>query len=205
DVSAQLLRTGFRPENMRTLAVDAAPPVLETTPRNLAAGLVETSRRARDGCLLYLTSHGAPQGIVFGRSEQGRSNLPPDALARLLDRTCGRRPTVVMVSACFSGVYVPALSAPNRLILTAARPDRTSFGCGEDDVYPFFDACVLESWPGARDFLALGSAVRTCVARRETQLGLRPPSEPQMSVGSGIRPLLPLLTLPGAKTPARAG
>lgn len=192
DVSAALLTSGFRPENLRTYAVDARTSgVGETTPRNVAAGVAELAGRARGGCLVYFTSHGAPQGMVFGRDGM----LPPAALARLLDASCGQRPTVVFLSACFSGVYIPALAAPDRLIVTAARRDRTSFGCGEDDVYPFFDGCVLEAFPRAADFLVLGRAVQTCVARREAELKLTPPSEPQISAGARIRPLLPLYPL----------
>jgi hypothetical protein len=192
DVSTALLGAGFRPENLRTYTVDAkVPGVAETTVRNVAAGVTELAARASGGCLAYFTSHGAPEGMVFGRSGM----LPPARLAQLLDATCGRRPTVVFISACFSGVYVPALKAPDRLIVTAARRDRTSFGCGEDDTYPFFDGCVLESFPTAPDFLALGRAVQTCVSRRETELKLTPASEPQISAGARISPLLPLYPL----------
>ena len=199
DVSAALIGTGFRPENLRSYAVDAkAEGVLETTPRNVFVGLAELARQAPGGCLVYMTSHGSPEGIIFGRNGQ----LPPPVLARLLNGTCRDRPTVVMISACFSGVYVPALSAPNRLVVTAARRDRTSFGCGEDDTYPFFDGCVLETLPRAPDFLALGRAVQACVSRRETELKLSPASEPQISAGARIRPLLPLLPLNSAPQPA---
>jgi hypothetical protein len=199
DVSAALLTAGFRPENLRSYSVEPkGTDVSETTPANVFRGVLETAGRTRAGCLVYLTSHGTPQGIVFGKS----SGLPPQALARLLNGSCGARPTVVFVSACYSGVFVPALAAPNRLILTAARPDRTSFGCGEDDVYPFFDACVLENFPRSDDFLALGRAVQACVARREAELKLAPASEPQISAGARIRPLIPLLPLrSGLPTP----
>lgn len=196
DVSAALLASGFRLENLRTLGVDAVGPgVRETTPENLYGGLAEVAARARGGCLLYFTSHGSPQGMIFGRAPEGERTMRPVALKRLLDDLCGERPTVVFVSACFSGIYLPAIAAPDRMVLTAARPDRTSFGCGVDDRYPFFDACVLESWPGAADFLKLGSAVQRCVARRETELKLSPASEPQVRAGARIRPLLPLYPL----------
>jgi hypothetical protein len=52
------------------------------------------------------------------------------------------------------------------MILTAARPDRTSFGCSEDDKYPYFDDCFLSSAPAAHDFAALGRAVQACVPAR---------------------------------------
>src|SRR5690606_21920386 len=110
--------------------------------------------QARSGCLLYFTSHGVPEGVVIDEQI-----LPPGVLGRMLDLACPGRPTIVIVSACYSGVFVRPLARPNRMILTAARPDRTSFGCGEDSVYPFFDDCILKSSPAARDFAALAGAV----------------------------------------------
>jgi hypothetical protein len=92
-------------------------------------------------------------------------------------------------------VFVPALAGPNRMVLTAARPDRSSFGCGEADKYPYFDQCVLESLPNSSDFASLGRTVQGCVAAREIKEGMKPPSEPQLYIGAGIKPLLPLLAL----------
>ena len=121
--------------------------------------------------------------------------LPPGVLANMVDTTCGKRPTVVIMSACFSGVFVPALAASNRMILTAARPDRSSFGCGEADKYPYFDQCVLEVLPKVSNFAMLGSAVQACVAARETKEGMKPPSEPQLFIGAALKPMLPLYSL----------
>ena len=109
---------------------------------------------------------------------------------------------MVIVSACFSGVFVPALAGANRMVLTAARPDRSSFGCGEADKYPYFDQCVLESLPHSADFATLGRTVQACVAARETKEGMKPPSEPQLYIGGGLKPLLPLYSL--AVSPAGA-
>ena len=119
--------------------------------------------------------------------------LPPRTLDALLNETCGNRPTVVIISACFSGVFVPALADNNRMVLTAARPDRSSFGCSESDKYPYFDACMLQELPGVHDFVALGPKVQACVAQREVDTGMSPPSEPQLYVGPGLRPILPLM------------
>src|SRR5207302_1931394 len=82
----------------------------------------------------------------------------PGVLDAMLDKSCGARPTVVVISACFSGVVVPTLARGNRMILTAARPDRSSFGCGESDKYPYFDDCFLQSMKAAHDFPGLGRA-----------------------------------------------
>ena len=199
DVREALIGAGFEQQHIRTLSLEAGVPADDvTTGANLAAALRQTAGQAQGGCLFYLTSHGSPQGAVLGR--QGL--LPPPMLDRLLQESCQDRPTVVFLSACYSGVYVPALAAPNRMVMTAARADRTSFGCGADDKYPFFDGCVLQVWPTSRDFLALAQGVRSCVARREQEMMLSPASEPQLYTGARLRPLLPLLALPGARRPA---
>jgi hypothetical protein len=81
---------------------------------------------------------------------------------------------------------VTPLAGDNRIIMTAARPDRTSFGCGEMDHYTFFDDCFLRAMPMAGDFPGLGHLVQQCVAERERQMKAAPPSEPQLSVGPGV-------------------
>ena len=205
DVSQALEQAGFRTQNLRQFSVRPErykdPGLQKSTPEAIYAALVDLTARAPGGCLVYFSSHGAPEGVVV--DEQF---LPPQVLAAMLDQTCGQRPTVVIISACFSGVFVPALASADRMILTAARRDRSSFGCGEADKYPYFDQCVLESMPAAPDFLALGRTVQGCVARREAKEGMRPPSEPQLFVGPALKPVLPLYSLASAappKPPAR--
>jgi len=198
DVSAALGRAGFPPENIRQFSVrperyrDTKPEKSEL--RGIYNALSDLSGRTAGGCMFYMTSHGAPQGAQL---DQGL--LRPGVLADMLDRTCGKRPTVVVISACFSGVFVPTLAQPNRMVLTAARPDRTSFGCGQDIKYPYFDDCFLSSIPGARDFGGLAGAVRECVRVREIAEKLTPPSEPQIWVGAQLRPMLPLYAFESSK------
>jgi hypothetical protein len=185
DLTAAFKAEGFDARHfvdftLRPDAPDAA------TGAQVLAGIGETARRATVGCFLYFTSHGNTRGITWGNEGQ----LSPARMGQLVDEWCGERPTVVVVSACFSGVFIPELQGPNRLIMTAARRDRSSFGCGQDSVYPYFDGCVLESLPNATDFIDLAETTRTCVSRRETAEGLRPASEPQVFIGGDIRPLL---------------
>jgi len=114
-------------------------------------------------------------------------------MANMVRSACGTRPTVVIVSACYSGIFVNALSAPNRMVLTAASRERTSFGCGADETYPWFDGCILETLPTATDFLALAAGARACVSRKETERGVNLPSEPQLFVGAEMQLRLPTL------------
>jgi len=200
DVSEALVRAGFERKNLRQFSVHPEThPDTQPEKSDLEAiygAMSDLSAQAAGGCLMYFTSHGAPQGVVVGDRI-----LAPAILAGMLDLTCGKRPTVVVISACYSGVFVKPLAGANRMVLTAARADRTSFGCGEADRYPYFDDCVLQSMPTVRDFLELAPAVRTCVAAREKAEGMRPPSDPQLSIGGELRPILPFY--PFADDPLR--
>jgi hypothetical protein len=192
DVSAELIRKGFSAANLREFSVrpELYPQqkVGKADLQPIYEGLRDVAQQAKGGCLVYFSSHGAPQGVVLNGQI-----MPPQLMDQLITDSCGRRPTVVIISACFSGVFVPALADNNREILTAARPDRSSFGCSESDKYPYFDACMLKVLPSVHDFVALGPAVQDCVAQRETETGMRPPSEPQFFVGAQLRPILPLM------------
>jgi len=191
DLTTAFVRAGFSPDNIRQFSVHDAKAGLDgpakSTPANIVDGLDAVTRKATGGCLIYFTSHGAPEGVVVGDDV-----WPPSLMAELVDNTCGKRPTVVIISACFSGVFVPTVGGPDRMVLTAARRDRASFGCGQEDRYTYFDTCILSELPGAHDFAALGAAAQACVARREKELGDSPPSQPQMDIGAILRPDLPL-------------
>lgn len=199
DVAQALEHAGFAPSNLRQFSVRPErykdPDLEKSEPQAIYNAMADLTARATGGCLVYFSSHGAPAGVVVDQQY-----LPPGVLAQMLNTTCGARPTVVIISACFSGVFVPALAGANRMVLTAARPDRSSFGCGEADRYPYFDQCVLESMPHAPDFATLGRSVQTCVAAREIKEGMKPPSEPQLFIGGGLKPLLPLLSLAGPQS-----
>ena len=200
DVARALEQAGFQPANLRQFSVrperykDARPEKSDL--QLIYSDLGDLTARTASGCMFYLSSHGSPAGAIVDDRI-----LAPGLLDTMLERTCGARPTVVVISVCFSGVFVPTLARANRMVLTAARPDRSSFGCGEADKYPYFDDCFLQSMHGARDFPGLGRAVQACVAAKEAQTGAKPPSEPQLFVGGALKPILPLLAFTSA--PAR--
>lgn len=194
DMAKAFVNAGFTERN--TLQYSARPyrytnpkPLAFMPPLQLLDTFTALTVGAPDGCLAFFTSHGSPDGIVMATLI-----MPPRAMADVVSQVCGNKPTVVIVSACFSGVFVEPLSAPNRMIMTAARRDRSSFGCGESDVYTYFDGCVLEELPKAVNFEALGSAVQACVARREKAMNLSPASEPQVWIGEEMRAKMPGLS-----------
>jgi Peptidase C13 family len=151
----------------------------------IATEFARAAKQAGGGCFVYITSHGGREGVVINNEIWS-----PREMAAMLNDGCGDRMTVVMISACYSGVFVPVLRSDTRMIVTAARDDRQSFGCGESNMYTFFDQCVLESFPAAPNFPRLAARVRDCVAKREIEENATPPSEPQISIGNAVgRPL----------------
>ena len=178
DLATAFAKIGFKRSNMAQFSVDYDDGTEHVAIPDIANDLEALTRRARGGCLIYFTSHGAPTGMVMGDVL-----LSPAQMRDMVNASCGSRPSVIVMSSCYSGQFVAPLQGENRIILTAARPDRTSFGCGEMDHYTFFDDCFLRALPMAGDFPSLGGLVQQCVAQREVQMKASPPSEPQVSVG----------------------
>jgi len=187
DISADLVRIGFSQNNILQFSVQSAhyPGSEHSDKQTIANDLWDLSNRTTGGCLIYFTSHGSPDGIVLDEGV-----MSPSSMAAMIDNACGSRPTVVFVAACFSGVFVDALSGPNRFVMTAARPDRPSFGCGDNDHYTFFDNCWLDSIGSTGDFSGLANSIRACVSTKEHQIGALP-SEPQLQIGANIAGELP--------------
>jgi hypothetical protein len=189
DLVTALKQMGFSANHIQQYS---ARPELdtETKPQRSNGSAIYTAfeklaETATAGCFVYITTHGAPLGIVIGDQ-----NIAIRSIGDIIDNSCHDRPTIAIISACFSGMFIPVLRNPNRMIITAARPDRTSFGCSEDLKYTFFDQCVLESLPMVQNFVTLADKAKECVGERETKEGAMPPSEPQVYVGAAIAPAL---------------
>ncbi len=181
DLAKGLAGIGFSPKNMVQFSLDPDKEAAATGTSAIANGLWDLTDRAKGGCMIYFTSHGTPAGIVTDGTI-----LTPDTFSKIVDNACGSRPAVIVMSACFSGQFVPALAGDNRIVFTAARPDRTSFGCGEQNQYTFFDGCFLQSLPGSGDFPDLADKTMNCVTRLEQELRVDYPSEPQLSIGKNV-------------------
>lgn len=150
-------------------------------------GFINSTNAAN--CLVFMTSHGSPAGFLLSAHDGTGGSLPPRTLDWLLDRHCGVKPTVVIVSACFSGVFLEeGMEQPNRIILTAARRDRPSFGCSADEIYTYYDKCLLDSWLWAYTWQELYDKTKACVAEKEAALGATP-SEPQAFFGDAVSAL----------------
>ncbi len=185
-MSDTLAAAGVPPEQIHRLSAQhrRAP---ET---ELATQRLQTIQVPRGGsCLVYLTSHGAyGRGLYLAASDDV---LAPTQLDRALELGCGDAPTVVVVSACFAGQFtLPPMPRPNRIILTAADPNRTSFGCGASFRYTYFDECLLGSLGEAPSWHEVFARAVTCVAQRERQIGALP-SQPTAWFGAAMDGVAP--------------
>lgn len=189
-IARQLAARGVPEADIHRLSASEEPRDAATEPSSaerLLSRIAELPVRTGERCLVFITSHGkADAGVWLARD---RDYLQPEALAQALAGGCARLPTVVIVSACYSGVFAAGpMRAPNRIILTAARRDRPSFGCQADRTYTFFDECLIEALPKAVTWRAAFADTAACVDRLERKLGARP-SRPQAWFGAAVRNL----------------
>ncbi len=189
DNGVQSLREKLMAHGVRDIAIYSSEST-QTPPGQLAtAANVATALRTGggDACFVFITSHGEERGFFL---RPDRRLFDPGSLDRVLSAGCGSVPTVVVVSACHSGTFLaPGMRKPNRVILTAAAADRTSFGCGTGDQYTYYDQCLLRQFDGAATWRELALATRACVENLERRMGMRPPSQPQMFVGAQVEGL----------------
>jgi peptidase C13-like protein len=187
-LKSEFLDMGVIPANIKELSMNPLERKRGSLPSsavNLAGALRELSIGDQDACLIHMTSHGSPQGFYL----RNASPISPQMLNRILDLACSERPTVVLISACYSGVFVgPSMQKKNRIILTAARQDRTSFGCSAENQYTFWDACLIDSLPAAESWKSLYGIIQRCVETKEFQ-GHFKPSFPQAYFGEQVSDL----------------
>lgn len=150
------------------------------------SALSYVTKNEREKCLVFMTSHGTKDGFYLSQANGTGGLLPPRVLDQWLVNHCGARPTVVIVSACYSGIFLKeGMERPNRIIFTAAREDRPSFGCGAGEVYTYYDKCLLDSWTWVYTWAELYDRTKACVTEREAALGTKP-SEPQAFFGAEV-------------------
>src|SRR4051812_26666005 len=138
----------------------------------------------KDILAVFLTSHGGPDGldVVAGRRSE---TLSPRSLRAML-KASGARYRVVIISACYSGVFARALADRRTLVITAAAPDRPSFGCEDGATWTYFgDAFFNQALRGARTLGDAFCRARDIVARRERRGGVVAPATPKKGGGGG--------------------
>jgi hypothetical protein len=147
----------------------------------------------RDTLFLFLTSHGDKGRLAVEMPGYRFRPLTPQRLTRMLDRS-GIRNRVIVVSACHSGSFIPALANPTTLVITAARADRSSFGCEDRRRWTYFgDAYFNHALREEASFKDAFVRARRLIALWELRDKLMP-SLPQIAGGEALEPALAELT-----------
>ncbi len=197
----------------RTLQLINSPQTFEKTPlatrSNLydaLSGIAATMDPDEDILLLFLTSHGSRDHELYvAMGAMPLDQLTPKDVRDALD-AAHIRWRIVVVSACYSGGFIPALREPHTMVITAARSDRTSFGCGSDSQITWFGKAFLtEALNQTTDFHDAYLRARTTIAGWEKRDN-DTPSEPQYWAGTEIQQKLDAwrATLPPAAAAAFA-
>ena len=174
----------------RSIALASSEAALEEFPiasvTNLERALArvgEVMNAQEDVLFLFVSAHGDPDHRLSAwQPPLELAALTPTALARML-QDARIKWRVVVVSACFSGGYIEPLRDDNSIVITAAAPERSSFGCesGRDFTY-FGQAYFRDALARTRSFTEAFELARAQVAKREADEG-REASLPQMWVG----------------------
>ncbi|AZE63538.1 MULTISPECIES: C13 family peptidase [Pseudomonas] len=139
-----------------------------------------------DLVFIYMTSHGTHEHeLVLDQPRMELADLPADELAAVL-APLKNRDKIIVISACYSGGFIPALKDERTLIMTASRADRVSFGCSEEADFTYFgDALFAQAFNQTDDLQHAFKLAQLHVAERE-QADNFEASEPQIWAPKGV-------------------
>jgi hypothetical protein len=156
-----------------------------------------------DVLVLFLTSHGSADGLEVENGSLPLAQIAPADLREVLDAS-GIRWRVVVVSACYAGVFIDELKTDTTAILTAADASHSSFGCeGDRELTWFGEAFLKDSLRGGSSLEeAFHKATRLIAQREEAEHQVH--SNPQLYIGPLMQKKLAELPLrkPGTDSPA---
>jgi hypothetical protein len=167
---------------------DTAKTIPLATRDNIAAAVRAVARvmdKDEDVLVLFMTSHGTRAG--FGLKLPGRPPIEfaPRDLAGILDAS-GIRNRVVIVSACYSGIFVPLLANDNTIVITAADARNPSFGCAPGREWTFFgDAFFNRTLRPGMDMRSTFNRARIVISEWEMAERVAP-SNPQGHFGPAV-------------------
>ena len=165
---------------------DRYPLASATALARTLAGIGARMDRDRDVLFLALSSHGKKKPyLVVENGALPLDELTVGALARML-RESHIRWKVLVISACYAGAFIEPLRDPDTVIIAAAAPDKSSFGCNDRRELTYFgQAFYRDALPKAASLRAAFNMAAADIARREHAEGLEP-SKPQAYFGADI-------------------
>jgi hypothetical protein len=179
------------PIRQRTVRLINRRDTLETIPladfQNFKAaveGIGSVMNKDKDVLVLFMTSHGEKSGFAL-ELPGGVAELTPQQVASTLDGA-GIKNRIVIVSACFSGIFVPVLENADTIVITASDANNTSFGCAPERDWTYFgDAFFRQSLHPGTDFQGAFNQARILIQGWEL-MDHAPPSNPQGEFGPAL-------------------
>ena len=148
--------------------------------------LAERMNPDEDVLVLFLSSHGTQDGLEIDNGSLPLAQLEPGDLRQALD-AAGIRYRVLIVSACYAGVFLDELKTESTAIITASDATHTSFGCEDDrDLTWFGEAFLKDSLPGSASLEEAFRKAAALIAHREDAENEKR-SNPQLYVGARIQ------------------
>jgi len=143
--------------------------------------------RDRDTLVLMLTSHGNDEdGVAITNGKMPEDALSPKDVRKILDESHIRW-RIVIVSACYSGIFIPVLKTDSTLVMTAADAHHSSFGCDDTrDLTYFGEALLRDALPHACSLPAAFADMARIIRQRETDEG-EIHSNPKLYVGPKVQ------------------
>ncbi len=135
----------------------------------------------QDVLMLFITTHGSREHELYVSLDPlPLDQIEPEDLADLFSDSPIRN-RVFVISACYSGGFIDALKNDSTMIITAARKDRSSFGCGtQSQITDFGRAFFVEALNHTASFAQAFAAARKLIDAWETRDG-EEHSYPQIS------------------------
>ncbi|MGH8720033.1 MAG: C13 family peptidase [Burkholderiales bacterium] len=160
------------------------------TATNLAAaiqGVARKMNRKDDLLIIFITSHGSEDhqlSVVLEPMEL--EPIEPAFLREELARA-GIEWRIIIVSACYSGGFIPPLKNEKSLIITAADASQPSFGCAADaDLTYFGRAFFAEELAQTHSLAEAFDKAIVSIGAREQKKGFDA-SRPQIEVGAEMK------------------
>jgi len=160
----------------------------QATAENFALVMSKMAEVARpqDRVLLFISTHSNPGLLNINVGGKHLLPITPKTLSASL-APLGKVPTLVVLSACYSGAFVEPLKAPNRVVLTASDARRTTFNCrytGENT--PFAEALFGQEGAEERSVTDWMEEAQKSITAQEKRRKL-PPSRPRIFVADDAK------------------
>ncbi len=160
---------------------DSYPLATRATIRAAMEAIAELIDPANDLLIVYLTSHGSEDAVLsLDHDDIELSSLAAAELAEAL--ALSSVPKLVMISACYSGSFLPYLSNPATAVLTASDAESQSFGCSDESEGTYFGRALFLETLQKDPALSIDeafTAASAIIAEWEQEQGFEP-SDPQM-------------------------